>query len=174
MLVDYYLPIVFLNVKAVTYLLVYNYTLLLLVTAFLDKEISNITSLNLILSSNDRLNFTNLISSLALMSMAGVPPFVGFFTKLFIVVSVMTNSFVYVIPFMVLILLLGLYFYQQNIRYILSSSNSRSSFMDKSGVMYILSEGLLLSEARALILLIIVFGSLLLDEVTFYVRWVLL
>jgi NADH:ubiquinone oxidoreductase subunit 2 (subunit N) len=50
--------------------------------------------------------------------MAGVPPFWGFFSKLFIFTLVCTSYFFSLYPFLFLIIFIGLYFYIQNIRFL--------------------------------------------------------
>ena len=59
-------------------------------------------------------------------SMAGVPPFLGFFAKISIFV-VVTNLYLFVLfPLFFLLLFSGLYFYIQNIRLILTSVDQLS------------------------------------------------
>ena len=65
--------------------------------------------------------------TVALLSMAGVPPFVGFFSKMFIFVLV-SNSNLAVLAFVFFILLfVSLYFYLQNIRFLNSSKPSATA-----------------------------------------------
>ena len=54
-------------------------------------------------------------------SMAGVPPFTGFFTKLFIFLSLIHRPFVIFFFIFFTLLFLGLYFYMQNVRFLVSS-----------------------------------------------------
>ena len=66
--------------------------------------------------------FFVLNASVLLFSMAGVPPFIGFFSKLFVMVLVL-NNFYFLFYFMFIVLLfLGLYFYIQNIRFLHSTN----------------------------------------------------
>ena len=57
--------------------------------------------------------------------MAGVPPFIGFFSKLFILTLLVNNAFVLLYLFFFVLLFIGLFFYIQNIRF-LHSTNSLS------------------------------------------------
>ena len=67
-------------------------------------------------------SFIVLNFSVLLFSMAGVPPFIGFFSKLFVMVLVL-NNFYFLFYFIFFILLfLGLYFYMQNIRFLHSTN----------------------------------------------------
>lgn len=57
----------------------------------------------------------------ALFSMAGIPPFLGFFAKLSVFV-VVSNLYLFVMfPFFFVLLFSGLYFYIQNVRLILTA-----------------------------------------------------
>lgn len=57
-----------------------------------------------------------------IFSLAGVPPFVGFFSKLFLLNILVNKNFYYLYFLLFLIVLLGLYFYVQNIRFLHSSN----------------------------------------------------
>jgi len=54
--------------------------------------------------------------------MAGVPPFIGFFSKLFILVLLVNSSFFQLYSIFLVTLFLGLYFYMQNIRFLHTSN----------------------------------------------------
>jgi len=68
--------------------------------------------------------FFTLTLTALLCSMAGVPPFIGFFSKLFIIVLLVSNSFFLLYPLFFVVLLLGLYFYIQNLRFLHSTNPS--------------------------------------------------
>ena len=53
-----------------------------------------------------------------LFSMAGVPPFVGFFSKLFLIILLTSSNFFLLYSIFFITLFLGLYFYVQNIRFL--------------------------------------------------------
>jgi NADH:ubiquinone oxidoreductase subunit 2 (subunit N) len=57
-----------------------------------------------------------------LFSMAGVPPFIGFFSKLFIITLLINNYFFLLYSLFFVSLLMGLYFYVQNIRFLYSTN----------------------------------------------------
>lgn len=93
--------------------------------------------------------------------MAGVPPFIGFFSKLFVMVLVL-NNFYFLFYFIFFILLfLGLYFYMQNIRF-LHSTNYRN--FDSP---YVVNERLVYSMYYIIIsiLMLIVFGVVYTDDI---------
>ena len=56
--------------------------------------------------------------------MAGVPPFIGFFSKLFILTLLTNNAFTLLYTFFFVLLFIGLFFYIQNIRFIHSTNSS--------------------------------------------------
>ena len=69
-------------------------------------------------------NFFSKILIIALFSMAGVPPFLGFFSKVFIFTLLCNSNFFLFFPFFFILLFIGLYFYIQNIRFLNSTSTS--------------------------------------------------
>jgi len=69
-------------------------------------------------------NFFTKVLIIALFSMAGVPPFWGFFSKLFIFTLLCNSNFFILFPIFFLILFIGLYFYIQNIRFLNATSGS--------------------------------------------------
>jgi NADH:ubiquinone oxidoreductase subunit 2 (subunit N) len=62
------------------------------------------------------------VFTVTLFSMAGVPPFIGFFTKLFILLSFINKSFFFLFFYFTPITLISLYFYVQNARHVYTSS----------------------------------------------------
>jgi len=106
--------------------------------------------------------------SILLFSMAGVPPFIGFFSKLFIMVLIL-NNFYFLFYFVFIVLLfLGLYFYIQNIRFI-HSTNYKN-----------LITPVLISERVTLpmlyftntLLIIITFGLVYTDDLILLFSWI--
>ena len=69
-----------------------------------------------------------LLITILLFSMAGVPPFIGFFSKLFIITLLINNSFFILYFIFFVILFLGLYFYIQNIRFLHSTNYSTLNY----------------------------------------------
>ena len=63
---------------------------------------------------------------ISFFSMAGIPPFLGFFSKIAIF-TVVTNLYLFVLfPLFFLLLFSGLYFYIQNVRLILTGTSQLS------------------------------------------------
>jgi NADH-quinone oxidoreductase subunit N len=63
-------------------------------------------------------NYFTRVIIISLFSMAGVPPFWGFFSKIFIFVLLCNSTFFTLFTFFFLLLFVGLYFYIQNIRFL--------------------------------------------------------
>ena len=61
---------------------------------------------------------------ISLFSMAGVPPFWGFFSKIFLFTLLANSNFFILFPFFFILLFIGLYFYIQNIRFLNSTSGA--------------------------------------------------
>lgn len=104
-----------------TYMFVYNSALVilfLLLFQILQFEVKVTT-----VFSKFNLN-PFLLASLAVIvfSMAGVPPMLGFFTKILILLAILNNSFGVFFSFFCILLLVSLYFYMQNIRFLYANS----------------------------------------------------
>lgn len=156
------------NILLFTYLFIYNTSVL----AFLWTLLLTLTTKLKTLYSLSRLSlnsFHTFTLTVLIFSMAGVPPFVGFFSKLFLVVILATNSFALLYPTFCGVLLVGLYFYVQNIRFLLST-NAKS-----------LTSSVLVNERYCIVaftfltnvLLITIFGLVLIDDVLILFRWLL-
>lgn len=68
-------------------------------------------------------SFLSKIVMVALLSMAGVPPFIGFFSKVSIFAILVNSSLFLLFPVFFILLFTGLYFYLQNLRLLLTSTN---------------------------------------------------
>ena len=61
---------------------------------------------------------------LSFFSMAGVPPLIGFFSKIFLFILLCGSTFVLGFPFFFTTLFISLYFYIQNVRFLNASNVS--------------------------------------------------
>lgn len=103
------------------YVLIYNLSLIVLFWTLNQSVNSNLKTLH---SFGDlRYNLFSLFTlTILLLSMAGVPPFLGFLSKLLILISLINVNFFFFYIFFFTLLFFGLYFYIQNIRFLYSSS----------------------------------------------------
>jgi len=63
------------------------------------------------------------------LSMAGVPPLGGFFTKLALLTLILNSYSIYLFIFFTALLLFALYFYLQNVRFLILPYNSSNSLV---------------------------------------------
>ena len=97
-----------------------------------------------------------------LFSMAGVPPFIGFFSKLFLIVLLTNSNFFLLYSIFFVTLFLGLYFYVQNIRFLHTTNHMTvtytytPSFNERSNILYY--------YISLTILIIIIFGFSYIDD----------
>ena len=102
------------------YMFIYSCSIFLLFFSLFQMKNPVVKTLHSF-SSFGSTNFIAKQLMIALFSMAGVPPFWGFFAKMLLLVLLLTSSFALLFPFFFIILFLGLYFYVQNIRFLNSS-----------------------------------------------------
>jgi NADH:ubiquinone oxidoreductase subunit 2 (subunit N) len=148
------------------YIFIYNTTLMIFFwnfhqfISFLFKSIYSF--------SNFKFSFYFLISfTISLFSMAGVPPFAGFFSKLFLIVAISNYNFVIFYFFFFSLLFLGLYFYIQNIRFLYSSkSNYIENPIDK--IMKISTIYFIISLS---IIFFLTLGPIFMDDWFYYFYW---
>lgn len=106
-----------------SYMWIYNvalYAIFLTLNQFKNSEMRTLYSF----TNLGSLHYFTKTIIISLFSMAGVPPFWGFFAKLFIFTLVCTSYFFSLYPFFFLILFVGLYFYIQNIRFLNATAGS--------------------------------------------------
>jgi NADH:ubiquinone oxidoreductase subunit 2 (subunit N) len=105
-------------------------------------------------------NFFSRILIVSLFSMAGVPPFWGFFSKVFLFSLLCNTQFFLFFPLFFVLLFISLYFYIQNARFLNSTAPSNFTPVTEGAVRsvpgyYVLS---------FLILFFIVFGALFTED----------
>ena len=108
--------------------------------------------------------------TISLFSLAGVPPFMGFFSKVYLLNLLVDQSFFLLYTIFIILLIFGLYFYMQNLRFLHSTNlkgnhkpflrNERKSF---SMVYYLILWSFLLIN-----------GVFLIEDMLFYFTWVLM
>jgi NADH:ubiquinone oxidoreductase subunit 2 (subunit N) len=151
-----------------TYMFLYNISLTLLFWVLFNVIITEFKSLYSFSNMSFNSFFIALVSVL-LLSMAGVPPFIGFFSKLFIITLLLNNSFFLLYMFFFVILFLGLYFYVQNLRFLHSTNKQTLNYP------YIHNErnNIVFYYAALTILFIIIFGVFYIDDILLYFSWIL-
>lgn len=157
------------NTLLFTYMLIYNLTLILLFWTMM----SNVATSTKTLYSFSKFSFNSaqlFFLTLALLSMAGVPPFIGFFSKVF-VLQLILNSNMFLFYFLLFILLfVGLYFYIQNLRFLHSTNqgynNSFHLGNERSNLLYF--------YYSVTVSFAITFGFFYIDDFLLVVTWLLL
>jgi len=125
------------------------------------------------LYSFSALGSTNILSKIlivTLLSMAGVPPFWGFFSKMFIFILIVNSKFSYLFILLFTLLFVALYFYVQNIRFL--NSSSYSNFTPISGLQLRLIP--FLYYINFSILFFLVFGFIFTEDTFLLFTWLFL
>lgn len=152
----------------VSYMLIYNITSFLLFSSLLQVMNTNMKTLYAFATLGPSNVFTKVIN-ISLLSLAGVPPLLGFFSKIFIFVLLSnSNLFVLFPPFFIL-LFIGLYFYIQNMRFLNASSPSTL----EQPVELSLRVNFLYFTFAVPILFVVIFGFCYVEDVMLLVSWVL-
>jgi NADH-ubiquinone oxidoreductase chain 2 len=115
------------NVMLFTYMFIYNTSLITLFWVLFSTVLSQFKTLQSFNSFSFN-SFFLITITILLFSMAGVPPFVGFFSKLFILTLLTNNSFFILYSVFFVVLFIGLYFYVQNIRFLHSTNHNNLSY----------------------------------------------
>lgn len=149
-----------------TYMFLYNTTL---VVFFWSIMLNTTTKLKTLYSfSNYSFDSTSLFFiTVCLFSMAGVPPFVGFFSKLFVLNMLISSNLFILYFFLLVLLLVGLYFYMQNLRFLHTSNRGQN---DKP---YLTNERLPLAYHYYSItfIMFVVFGVIYIDDFLLFFSW---
>lgn len=149
---------------------IYNLSLTVLFWSIFNLINSNFKTLHFF--SGFSLNpFYLFTTTVLLFSMAGVPPFIGFFSKLFLIVLLTNANFFLLYSIFFVTLFLGLYFYVQNIRF-LHTTNLTSSeyqytpyFNERSVIFYYYTTVFILS--------VIIFGFSYIDDLLLFFTWII-
>ena len=150
------------------YMFVYNVSLLILfwvLFQFVSSRNATISSLT-DLKSNQ---FFLFLATTTLLSIAGVPPFMGFFSKLFILVNLLNSHFSFFFAFFFILLFFALYFYLQNIRFLYSTTETRVNFWFSRAI----RSSALFFVVSLFVAISLLFGFLFLDEFLLFFCWLL-
>lgn len=105
-----------------SYMLIYNLTsflLFLTITQLLSVGLKTLSSF----SDFDPSTVFSKILSVVILSLAGVPPLLGFFSKVFVFTLLANSNIFTLFPPLFVLLFTGLYFYVQNVRFLNSTSS---------------------------------------------------
>ena len=148
------------------YLFIYNLSLLIIFWSLQQFVSFNFKTLY---SFNDlKFNFY-FVTSLAvtLFSIAGVPPLLGFFSKLLILITLINSNFFFFYVFFFGLLFFGLYFYLQNIRFLYSTGTGKINY----SFIFNLRASPLYFYITSLLLFILIFGFFFIDDIILYFYW---
>jgi NADH-quinone oxidoreductase subunit N len=148
------------------YMAFYNITLagfFWIINSNIILQLKTLYSLNAFSFNSFYLTFITIF----LFSLAGVPPFTGFFNKIFIVSSISQYGFFLLYFLLFVILILGLYFYMQNLRFI-HSTNPNHTFRP-----FLNNERVLISLHYYLIivLFLLINGFFFVEDIVHFFSW---
>ena len=107
--------------------------------------------------------------SITLFSMAGVPPFLGFFSKLLILILLLNSGFFFFYIFIFGLLFFGLYFYLQNIRFLYSTGLGEINYAHT----YNIRISSLYFYVTFTFIFLLIFGFSFMDDIVLYFYWLL-
>jgi len=156
-------------ILVLSYMILYNLTSFLLFSTIMQIVNTNFKTLYSFSNLGASNIFTKFLG-LSLLSLAGVPPLVGFFSKIFVFVLISNSSLFILFPSFFALLFIGLYFYIQNLRFLNSTAKSTTSL-----VVELHSRFNFLYFTFALPLsFFIIFGFCYVDDLLLLVSWFLL
>ena len=110
-----------------TYMFIYNISLFLFF--WLIHQFINIKFINLFSFNDFKFNFFFLILiTFVFFSISGIPPFIGFFSKILILITLINSNLFLIYLIFFILLFFSLYFYLQNIRFLYSISKGQLNY----------------------------------------------
>ena len=158
------------NVLLFTYMFIYNTSLITLFWTLFSVVTTKFKTLHSF-SGFSFNSFYLTLTTILLFSMAGVPPFIGFFSKLFILTLITNNSFTLLYAIFFVVLFIGLYFYIQNIRFLHSTNSGELNYT------YLTNNERLVPVfyySALLVLTLVIFGAIYIEDVLLLFTWILL
>jgi NADH:ubiquinone oxidoreductase subunit 2 (subunit N) len=160
----------FLDTLVILFIYMFIYNLSLLLIFWTLQQFVSFNFKTLYSFSDLKFNFYFVIMlTIVLFSIAGVPPFLGFFSKLLILLILLNSNFFYFYIFFFGLLFFGLYFYLQNIRFLYSTGYGKLN--------YAFNFNLRLSTIyfyfSFIIAFFLVFGFFFMDDFILYFYWLL-
>lgn len=149
-----------------SYMFVYNLSLLLIfwtLFQFINFNFKTIYSF-----TDFKFNFFFLsILTIVLFSIAGVPPFIGFFSKLLILICLLNSNFFFFYIFFFALLFFGLYFYLQNIRFLYSTGVNKINYSYEINLRF----STIYVYFVLFFLFFLIFGFFFFDDLILYFYW---
>ena len=147
---------------------IYNCTLVSIFFVLMSSLVSNFKTLYSF-SNYSFDSFFLLSLSIFIFSLAGVPPFIGFYSKIFLLNILSNSNFTLLYFLLFIILFLGLYFYIQNLRFLHTTNPGYSSNI------YISNERKSIGIHYYLLMTIIILslGFFLIDDILLIFLWLL-
>lgn len=158
------------NVLLFTYMIIYNISLIILFWTLFNSTLTAFKTLQSFQGFSFNSFYLTTIT-LIVFSMAGVPPFIGFFSKLFILTLLVNNAFVLLYLLFFVLLFIGLFFYIQNIRF-LHSTNSLS--ITSIHINAVEKNTLIYYYFTIIFLTLLLLGLLYIDDLLLIVIWFLM
>ena len=158
----------FLDTLIILFIYMFVYNLSLISIFWTLQQFVSFNFKTLYSFSDLKFNFYFVISlTIVLFSIAGVPPFLGFFSKLLILLILVNSNFFFFYIFFFGLLFFGLYFYLQNIRFLYSTGVGKLTYANT----FNLRITSLYFNITFLISFFLIFGFLFMDDLVLYFYW---
>ena len=149
------------------YFFIYNLSVLsvfwLFITFFRSSLVYNFSMINFNLSI-----FFKSFLIIIFLSLSGLPPFIGFLSKILVIVLLAPIGFVYTYVFIFIIFIFLLYFYIQNLKIILSESYYSGQFIFYKGQLRFRNSSILCLNVFAFFTC---FSLFLFDDLILLIEW---
>jgi len=149
-----------------SYIFIYNISLLPIFVVLFQLTSSYVKTINFLNMIGSNYTLTKVLT-VAFLSAAGIPPFLGFFSKIFIFTLLCNSYFAFLFLILFLFIFVGLYFYMQTVRFLNTSNQQNFNAVFDKNVRLTPSTYYICLPLSFLI----VFGFLVLDDVLLFVRW---
>lgn len=151
-----------------SYMFVYNLALYLVFFSLFQFISFNFKTLHSFKNLNN--NFINKVITISILSMAGVPPFIGFFSKVFLFILLVDSNFFVFFFFFFVLIFTGLYFYIQNIR--LLNGTGESNFPSQH--VFNLRVSTVYYSTALLISFFLIFGFVFVEDLFTFFFWLVI
>lgn len=151
-----------------SYMVIYNLTSFLFFSTLLQASTTKLQTLYSFASIGASTIQSKLLS-LSILSLAGVPPLLGFFSKVFVFTLVSNSNLFLLFPPLFILLFVGLYFYIQNMRFL--NATNKSNYLHKVELQ--LRTNTTHYVYNFMIAFALIFGFCYVDDLLLIVSWLL-